>query len=210
MLATIESAGLRTLLSVVAVAVGVVAVVPYVLAMRAGRTRPHSMTWAVWAALTAVGFAAQVAGGGGVASAVLGVSAVICAGIAIYAWRWRHEVSHRSDRYAFAGVVVAALAWAATSNPLAAVALITVVDFAAFMPTVRKTWVLPHTETLSNYALSCVKLLLSAVALEVWSPTTLLYPLSLIVLNMSFVALVVGRRRHVALCEPAVVPAAAI
>ncbi len=73
--------------------------------------------------------------------------------------------------------------------------LVTVTDALGFIPTFRKAYWRPHTETVSAFAIAIVKWIPGIAALETLTPTTWLYPVSIVLLNGSFIAMVVARRR---------------
>jgi hypothetical protein len=163
----------------------------------AGKTKPHFFTWLVWSVLTTIAFAAQIAEGGGIASLVLGVSALFCFVGAFYGARIGNMTFPLADWIALASSGIALFLWWLTDNPLFSVILITLTDAVAFIPTFRKSYHRPYEETLSAYLIAAIKFIPGIIALEVLTLTTWLYPGSLLVMNTAFVLLLVVRRRQI-------------
>ena len=95
------------------------------------------------------------------------------------------------------GALLALLLWWLTSEPLLAVILITLTDALGFLPTLRKGYNKPYEETLSTWIVSSFKWIIGIIALETLTLTTWLYPAALVVINGSFVIVLIVRRRHV-------------
>lgn len=102
-----------------------------------------------------------------------------------------------SDKWNLVGAAIALGLWFITSNPLWSVILITIVDFLGFVPTIRKSYMKPHEETLIHYVLAGLKFVLAIAALDSYNLTTWLYPASLVAANLLFVVMLVARRRKI-------------
>jgi hypothetical protein len=189
---------IRDALGAVAVAIAIVAFIPYCRAVVRGTTKPHAFSWLVWGVLTAIGFAAQVAGHAGAGSWVTGFSALACFAIFAAALKVGVRTFPTIDWLCLIACGAALILWSLTSDALAAVILITAIDLLGFVPTFRKSYVAPHSETALTYSLSATKWVVSIAALASFSATTVLYPASLVVTNAAFVAMVVVRRRVMA------------
>ena len=68
------------------------------------------------------------------------------------------------------------------------------VDFVGFLPTFRKGFEEPFTETASTFVMSAVANGLSIIALQNYSVTTVLYIGSLFFTNSSFATMILVRR----------------
>jgi hypothetical protein len=162
-----------------------------------GTTTPHSFSWLGFGFLNAITFFAQVAKGGGAGTWVTGVSTLATLGIAAFALRRGEKDITGFDWFCFIGAALGIVAWQLTKDPLSAVIIVTVTDNVAFAPTYRKGFVKPYSETLANYVASVIKYSLGLIALEAFNWTTALYPASLILSNVFFVALLMYRRERV-------------
>lgn len=186
----------KDLIGIVAVLLNFVAYAGYFRGIFAGSVRPHFFSWFVWAVLTGIGYAAQVAGGGGPGSWVTGVSALVCAVIAALALKYGEKDIKRSDWIAFLGSLAAIPLWIMTKDPLYSVFLITIIDAVAFWPTFRKSWLRPDEESVFTFAASSLKFALGIAALTEVNLVTAFYTGSLVVMNGVFVVMVLYRRRR--------------
>ena len=73
--------------------------------------------------------------------------------------------------------------------------LSTAANLLAFGPTVRKSFLKPHEETLIAYVTAGVKWSFSIAALATVNATTVMYPLVMILANWSFAAFLIFRRK---------------
>jgi len=167
----------KELLAAAAICLTFAMYVPYVRSIRAGRTKPHALSWITWALGAFVVFLAQLAGHAGAGAWPIGVSGLLTAYIAVLAYRNRTDTSATRTDWVFLAIAVAALpCWLLTSDPLLAVALLTGVELAGFGPTFRFALAHPQEERIGFYFLGAVRNALAVVALEHYSLITVLFP----------------------------------
>jgi len=189
----------KELLSAAAIVVTFAIFVPYIRSIRRGLTRPHVFSWVIWALGTFVVFLAQLAGSGGLGAWPIGVSGLITAYVAVLAYSKKSDTAVTRLDWAFLIVALAALpCWFLTSDPLWAVVILTGLDLAGFGPTFRSAYFRPHDERLGFYSLAAVRNLLSILALERYSLTTVLFPAAVGIACLAFVAMVAFRRKSLA------------
>jgi hypothetical protein len=195
---------IKELLSAGAIVLTFIIFVPYIRSIRRGLTKPHVFSWVIWALGTFVVFLAQLAGAGGVGAWPIGVSGVITAYVAVLAYRSQCDTAITRADWVFLTAALAALpCWLLTSDPLWAVVILTGVDLAGFGPTFRSAYSRPDDERIGFYALAAVRNLLAVLALEHYSPTTVLFPAAVGVACVALVAMVAYRRRQLAREIPA-------
>ncbi|HRK55894.1 MAG TPA: hypothetical protein PLQ67_00040 [Burkholderiaceae bacterium] len=186
----------KVVLSALATALTVIAFVPYARAIVSGAARPHVFSWIIWGTSTFVVFLATLDAQGGVGAWPIGVSGVITLWIAALAYARRSDVTITKSDWAFFIAALSSLPlWYATSDPLWAVLVLTSVDLLGFGPTLRKVYRQPHSEPLLFFALLAVRNLLVIFALEVYSPTTVLFPAAIGWACVCLIAMAVHRRR---------------
>jgi hypothetical protein len=186
----------KELLSAAGIALTFVIFVPYIRSIRQGRTKPHVFSWFIWASGTFVVFLAQLAGGGGPGAWPIGVSGLVTAYIGILAYRKRTDRSITTSDWVFLVAALTALpSWFLTADPLWAVVVLTGVDLAGFGPTFRSAYVRPYDERPGFYLLGALRNLMSILALEHYSLTTVLFPAAVGVACLIFVAMVISRRQ---------------
>ena len=185
----------KELLSAFAIALTFIAFVPYIRSILQNKTKPHAFSWIIWASVTFIIFLAQLADGGGVGAWPIGISGVITLFVAILAYvkKTDHMIA-KKDWIFFILAMSAIPFWYVTSNPLWAVVILTVVDLLGFVPTFRKAYSYPNEEQLIFYILIASRNLISIVALEHYSLTTLLFPAATALACIMFIQMVMYRR----------------
>ncbi|MEC9290858.1 MAG: hypothetical protein VX730_00480 [Pseudomonadota bacterium] len=172
--------------------------IPYVVSTLRGITRPHILTWSLWGLLNGIGCAAQLSAGGGLGSVATGGSFAFCVIIAVLAYRQNLVRITQGDWILFGAGLLAVPLWFMIESPILAVIWISIIDFVAFLPTIRKSYHHPVQEKVFAFSVSTLKFIVSLFALESYSLVTYLYPASLVVTNSSFIAMVLWRRRVLA------------
>jgi hypothetical protein len=184
---------MRDLASALAVAITVFGTGPYFIGMLRGQIRPHAFTWLIWTVTTFVAFIGQLVGGGGIGAAAAGVSALVSAVIAGYAF-WRGDRSYtRLDWLCLTGAAVSLVAWGFTGTPLAALILIALVDAIGAVPTIRKAVGNPQEEGISPFVLANLKWVLAIYALDHLNALTLVFPATTSAVNTVIIAVVLVR-----------------
>lgn len=189
------SPDIKLLLSGLAILLTFVAFVPYIRAILAGETKPHVFSWVIWGTTTMIVFLAQLDAEGGLGAWPTGVSGAVTFFIAFLAFLKRADISIKPVDWCFFAAAMASLPlWYWTSDPLWAVAILTVVDLLGFLPTVRKAYDAPHQENLSFFVIYAFRTVFAIGALEQYSVTTVLFPLAVGLGCIALVVLVRYRR----------------
>jgi hypothetical protein len=182
------------IIAIAAIILTLIGYTQYFRSMFAGKTKPHMFSWIIWASLTAIAYFAQIFDNAGAGSWVTALTALISFFIAGYAYFYGEKNITRSDWLTFIAGLTAIPIWLVTENALYSVIIVTMIDALGFWPTMRKSWAKPHEETLVHYTLAGLKFALACLALENISWITALYPLSLVIMNWTFLIFVLWRR----------------
>ena len=192
----------KPVFSIIAIALTLIAFIPYIRAILNDTVKPHAFSWIIWGATTLLIFLAQLEDKGGAGTWPIGVSAGITIFIAYLAYLKRADVSiTRTDWLFFISALSALPLWYLTSDPLWAVVLLTAIDVVGFGPTVRKVYHFPYSESLLFFALFTVRNTLVMLALENLSVTTLLFPAVMAAVCVFLIALISYRRRVLAILK---------
>ncbi len=127
--------------------------VPYLIETLRGTAKPQVVSWAVWAALLAIGSAAALSSGQVPAAVYGALCAAVDALVAVLALRGADLAFRRLDFLCLAGAVAGLVLLATVRAPAAAVAVSLAADLIAYIPTIVHAWREPHEETWSAYAL---------------------------------------------------------
>ena len=187
---------LKAIISGIGVALTFLSYIPYLRDTLIGKTKPHVYTWFVWGLLTAIIAGLQIEAGAGVGVwTTLAASFLSFAIFALGLKDGKKNITKVDTAFLIAslfGLVI----WLLAKQPLLSTFLLLVISMLGFGPTIRKSWHLPHTETLATYVINTFRHLLSLLALEQYTPVTWLYPGVWAVANGLFSVLLIVRRRQ--------------
>ncbi len=183
-------------LGAIGVLIGLAGYLVYFHGIFKGRIKPHAFSWLVWGILTLIGFIAQVVDGAGPGSWVTGFTAVMSfvlffVGLGASS----RALIVKSDWIFFIATLLAIPPWYLTGDPMWSVIIITIIDAGAFIPTFRKAYEHPQTESVFHASSAGIKFVFGIFALHHFSMTTVLYPASLVLMNGIFVFMLLWRRQ---------------
>lgn len=185
----------KEFLSIIAIAITFIAFVPYIRSIHQGKTKPHMFSWIIWASVTFIIFLAQLSDKGGAGAWPIGVSGLITLYVAIIAYLKKSDIQiTKKDRIFFLLAITALPIWYFTSNPLWAVVILTTIDLIGFAPTFRKAYHHPYEEQLLFFVLIAARNLISIMALENYSLTTILFPAATALACILFIQITMIRR----------------
>ncbi len=168
----------------------------YIRDILRGHTKPNLVSWVLWAVAPMI--AAVAAFSAGVRWAILptfmvGFGPIL---VVIIALLKRNAVWQptRFD-YVCGGFSLAALVlWLITSQPAVAITLAIISDGLAALPTLRKSWQFPETESGIGYITPIINMLTTIAALQVYSFSELAFPIYTIVINTA-ISLAIYRKK---------------
>ena len=187
----------KTLLTVVAILLALLAYINYFRDIFKGKTKPHAFTWLIWCVMSTVAFFSQVSDGGGVGTWVLAFTAIVdfaIFSIAVY----KGETSITTvDWFCLMGAFLGVALFTFNEDPPMSLIIISAVDIIGFVPTVRKSMVRPYEETMITFGLTSLKYLFAIMALENYTFTTVYYPAVVATMNALFVILLIEMRARI-------------
>jgi hypothetical protein len=186
---------IKFICGIIATIIGTASFYPYLRDVFNRKTQPHTYTWLIWAILQVTGVLAMYNSGAGIGALTLAVGAFFCACIFILSLKYGSKNITAFDTLCLIGALAATGVYFFMHDPVLAVILITAIDLVGFLPTMRKAYSEPHSETLSMYALFFVSSGFNLVAISVYSITTTLYPATIMFTNMVCCLILWARRR---------------
>ncbi len=168
---------------------------PYLKDLFARRTQPHLYTWLIWAITASIATAGVLTGGGnlGVLPMVAGTALVIFVCI-LSIWYGSKDIT-KSDTITLIAALVAIVVWVQLDNPLMAVLLATAIDGFGYIPTFRKSYSEPHTETPFFWLVMSGNSFLTLLALDAYNLLTTTYLVVLGLANLALYLLILHRRK---------------
>ena len=185
---------LKILLGSLAALVALLNYLPYVVGVVRRTLHPHAFSWIIFTIITATISVAQFSAGAGAGAWATGATAITTAVIAGFALRNGGYRITRFDTVSLVAALIAIPVWILTDNPLLAVIILTSIEVLGFLPTYRKAWLHPGDESQLAFILTIIKYVLALGAMEVYSLTTTLFPVALIVLSTLLIVEIQWRR----------------
>jgi len=198
---------LAALFGLLSVVVMLAARVSYFTSIWQGKTQPHAFSWFIWGVISSIGFAAQFAEGAGAGSWARGFGAVTCfVLVGISLTRGERNIT-RADWTTLCIALLAVPLWVLMKTPLWSVVLVCLIDTAGYLPTVRKSWHKPRSESALSYSLGSLGAVLTLLAIENYTVSTWLYPAVLAVSNGAMAVFLILRAARLPAPIPPVTPA---
>lgn len=185
---------MKPAISLIAILLTLIGYVPYIRDTLRGTTTPHVYTWFGWGLVALIVFSLQVTAGAGAGAWVTVTVSIICFSICALGMRQGEKNITVTDTVFLLLAFAALVLWLVAKQPLLSALLLSAVDLLSFLPTVRKAWHKPHSETLFLYGLSAFRHVLTLFALEDYSTVSWLYPGTWAVASAAFSLMVILRR----------------
>ena len=157
--------------------------------------KPHLFTWLIWSLITAIAAAGQYAGGAGFGFLVIAWYSFATGVIALLSLFYGEKNIARSDYIALLFCLSAIVLWLITDTPLYSVIIVSIIDFVAIYPTIRKAYKEPNEENLFSFLIFGGTTALSIFALSQYNILTLLYPITIILADYSLAFIVIMQRK---------------
>ena len=161
-----------------ATALSAVGAATYVRDTMRGSTSPHRVTWGLWALEGILAFVVEVQQHIGLASTMTLALGLVPLLVVIVSFKNPHAV-WRIDRIDVVCAVVSLsglVFWAVVNEPTLALISFAVADFMAALPTYRKSWAHPETETARMFVLGTVNTGITLLTLKHFTTDGALFP----------------------------------
>lgn len=170
---------------------------PYLRDILKRKTKPHTYTWLIWTITQGTALAGIWYGGGGAGSWAILVSTIVVFLIFLLSLKYGTKNITKTDTVILILAIVAILVWWKLNNPIAAILMVTLIDFLGFIPSYRKTFHEPWSETLISWIGSAVSYIFAIIALREYNVLTLTYLATMIIANIIMILICSVRRRFI-------------
>jgi hypothetical protein len=176
----------------VAAAFNVAGSTVYVSDTLRGHTQPNRVTWLLWAVAPLIAFAAELQEGVGLVALMtfmvgIGPLAVL---LASFVNRRGYARLTRFDLACGSLSIVALVAWRVTGQGTVAIFFSLLADFLAAVPTIRKSYAQPHTETSWSFLCAAISAAITLLTVTEWTFAVVAFPLYLLVVGALMFAMV--------------------
>ena len=152
----------------------------------------------VWSIVSLTVFFGQVAKGAGIGALPTAASEVFTLIIFLFSLKYGFKGIQTVDTV-FLCIALAGLAlWFLTDDPTYSVVIAVGIDAVAFIPTFRKTWQYPSTETPILYGSNVLRHILALFSLQTYNIATTLHSIAMICTNTLMTAFILMRKKKTA------------
>jgi hypothetical protein len=186
---------LKTTLAIIASLLAFVGNIPYLVDVIKQKVKPYPYTWFVWTIVSCVVFFGQLAKGAGVGAIPTAAAEIFTVIIFLFSLRYGFKHVTRTDTIFLIIALLGIIPWIITKDPTVSVIIAVSIDFIGFMPTLRKTWQHPETETPLLYSMNVLRHILMLFSLQAYNIATTLHSIVMIITNFIMTTLIVIPRK---------------
>ncbi len=181
----------KEVVAIIAVILAIVGNVPYLRDVVKLRVKPHPYTWLMWSIVSGVTFFGQLAKGAGVGALPTAVSEIFTIVIFVFSLRYGFKNIDRKDTYFLIAALLGIIPWLITDDPTLSVVIVVSIDLIAFIPTIRKTWNNPRTETPLLFSMNAARHVLTLFSLQAYNIATTLHSIAMIITNALMTGIII-------------------
>ncbi|GAA0404064.1 hypothetical protein GCM10009133_10890 [Cocleimonas flava] len=186
------------IISKVAGVIALAGFIPYIISILQGKTKPNRVTWWIWTVIGAL-LCASYWSSGGVEAIWVPISYVIGPlSIALLSLKYGYGTLDKFDRSCLLAAVISLLFWWISGSALIALLMNITIDMFGAMPTIKKTYHEPESESQMAWGFFLVGNTLNLIALSNWEISQSLYPIYLFSISIIVYALTMRKKRPVA------------
>ncbi len=174
---------MKETIAIIAALLAIVGNLPYLWNIIKGTTRPHPYTWLVGSVVSCVIFFGQLQAGAGIGALPTAAAEIFTIIIFLFSLKYGFKGITRSDTIFLMVALLAIVPWVLTRDPTISVILVVGIDLVSFIPTLRKSWNVPTSETRLLYSMNVVRHILALMSLEAYNIATTLHSIAMIILN---------------------------
>jgi len=168
---------------------------PYIFSILRKETAPNRASWIIWAIVSSIIALSYREAGASYAflapvGYVVGSTIVLILSIRNGVGGWTSF-----DRRCLIGAAISLLLWRIFNSPMSALLINLFINFLGTLPTIRKVWYQPETESKIAWTLFSLGTIVNLFAIEKWSFSMAVYPVSMIFIVGIVTVLVLWEKR---------------
>lgn len=174
----------KIIFSIIATIIGIIGFIPYLKDIFLKKTKPHAYTWLVWTITQGTAVAAMWYGGSGLGAMSLTITLLLVFGVFLISFKYGTKNITKSDTFILIIALSAVIAWWLLNQPLISVIMVSIIDFLGYIPSFRKTYQEPWSETLSSWLIFAFSNIIAILAFREYSFLTMTYISTLTIANL--------------------------
>lgn len=188
---------IRLVLGLLATGITIYGYVPYFKDVFSKKTQPHLYTWLIWMITEGTATVGILYGGGGVGSIGWVVGTLLVVVMFFYTFKYGTKNIRRIDTIVLIVALSAIVVWWQLHNPVLAIIMVSAIDGLGYIPTWRKSFQEPWSETLIFWFLMALASFITVAAVENFNVLTITYPITLGVANSIVWIICYFRRKNI-------------
>lgn len=189
---------IKIIFSIIATVLGIIGFVPYILDIFSFKTKPHAYTWFIWMITQTTAVLGIWSGGGSWGALNLTVGTFFVFIVFLFSLKYGTRNITLSDTIVLIFALLAIVVWWQMDKPVWAVIMVSIIDVSGYIPSLRKSYVEPWSETLSSWMIFSASNVFALLALYEYNLLTVIYLLSITLANILLFLFCVVRRLSVA------------
>ncbi len=182
------------LLGMLSAVVFTLAYAPYVVSILKGRTKPHPFSWFLWSVIGVISLFFYIKVGAHETLPFAYCGAVLPFFIFFLSMRyWRGGFS-KFDYLVLSVSLLSIVFYALFHSANVSLTISIIADMMAFLPTVRKTYIDPSSESFASWGMFLLSYILGVLAVSVWSYGVAVFPCYLLVFGVLMCSLILRGR----------------
>jgi hypothetical protein len=187
----------KIILTIIATIIGVAAFFPYLRDTFSLKTKPHAYTWLIWAITQGTAVFGIWYGGGGWGALNLTVGTLFVIAVFLFSLKYGTKNITKSDTAILIAALSAIVVWWQLDKPLISVIMVSVIDVIGYVPSFRKSYQEPWSETLISWILFSVSNIFAILALKEYNLLTVTYLAAITSVNIALFLFCFFRRQFV-------------
>lgn len=188
---------IKLILTIIATLIGVIAFFPYLRDTFSLKTKPHAYTWLIWAITQSTAVFGIWYGGGGWGALNLTVGTLFVIAVFLFSLKFGTKNITGSDTAILIAALLAIVVWWQLKQPLISIFMVSVIDVIGYVPSFRKSYQEPWSETLISWILFSASNLFAILALKEYNLLTVTYLAAITSANIALFFICYFRRRFV-------------
>lgn len=181
----------------IATVIGIAAFFPYLGDIFLLKTKPHAYTWLIWSITQGTAIFGIWYGGGSWGALNLTVGTIFVIVVFLFSLKYGTKNITKSDTAILIAALCAILVWWFLKQPLISVIMVSAIDVIGYIPSFRKSYQEPWSETLVSWVLFSAGNLFAILALNKYNLLTMTYLVAITLANVALFAICFFRRQSI-------------
>ena len=188
---------IKIIFAVLSTILGIMGFAPYLRDVLSKKTKPHIFTWIIWAITQGTATAGLLYGNGGYGAIPMIISVSLTSLVVLLSLRTGEKNITKSDKIIFLAAIFAIFIWWKLENPILAILMVSAIDAIGYIPTFRKSYNKPWTETVFSWGTFAIANVMAILALENYNLLTTSYLATITSANILLAIFLIIRRKTI-------------